>query len=90
MREPTNHTTLLGDQVCLPLFQARGWTNYMLKLSTWDEELTLEFLQTLKDGIAIIRGVRVFFSPEITIEIMELPLAGEEFSETMHPVTTRA
>ena len=89
-REPANHTTLLGDQVCLPLFQARGWTNYMLKLSAWDEELTFEFLQMLKDGVAIVRDVRVLFLPKIVVKIIELPLAGEEFLETMDLVIARA
>lgn len=68
-RELADHTTLLGDLVCLPIFQARGWKNYMFKLSTWAEEIALEFLQTLRDGFAIDKGVRVLFSPEITVEI---------------------
>ena len=89
-RELANHTTLLGDQVCLPIFQARGWTNYMLKLSTWDEELTLEFLQMLRDGFATVKGVRVLFSPKIAVEIMDLPLVGEEFSDALDPVLARA
>ena len=44
----------------------------------------------LKDGVSIVRGVRVLFSPEIVAKTMELPLAGEEFLETMDLVTARA
>ena len=89
-QEPADHTTLLGDQVCLPIFQANGWTNYMLKFSTQDEELALEFLQTLKDSIATGRGCKGSILTRNFAKIMEFPLAGEEFSEAMDPVMARA
>ena len=44
----------------------------------------------LKDGVSIVRGVRVLFSPKIVAKIMELSLAGEEFSKIMNPLTARA
>ena len=44
----------------------------------------------LKDDIAIVRGVRVSFSPKIKIEIMKIPLAREEFSEAMDLVMAKA
>lgn len=75
--ESTDHTTLLRDLGCLPIFDARGWENYMFKLSPWNEELALEFFQMLRDGFDTLRGVRVLFSPEITANIMELMLEGE-------------
>ena len=62
----------------------------MFKLSAWGDDLTLEFLQMLRDGFATIRGVRVLFSPKIAPKIMELPLTGEEFSDTLDPVLARA
>ena len=62
----------------------------MFKLFAWEEELTLEFLQTLRDGFATIKGVRVSFSAEIATEIMEFPLEGEEFLGTLDVVSARA
>ena len=76
-REPTDHTTLLGDPVFLPIFPARGWMNYMFKLSTWNEELAFESLRTLTDDFSIVKGIRALFLPKIATEIMELPLEGE-------------
>ena len=62
----------------------------MLKVSTWDEEITLEFVQMLKDVVAMVRGISIPFSPKIIAEIMEFPLAGEEFLETMDLVMATA
>ena len=80
-KEPSHHTTLLNDWLCLPIFEARGWMNYILKLSGWNEEVTLQLLQTLKDGAAMVKGLSISFSLEIVADIMELPLEGEEFSK---------
>jgi len=64
--------------------------NYMLKLFAWNEELALEFLQTLRDGFAIVRGERVSFSPKIVENIIEFPLEGEQFSDTLDTFLARS
>ena len=89
-KEPFDHTTLLNDNLCIPLLQASNWMTYILMLSNWDEEVTLQFLQTLKDGVVEVKGLRVPFSLKIVVEIMELPLEGEEFSDAMDLVIAQA
>ena len=44
----------------------------------------------LRDGFAIARGVRFPFLTEIAAEIMEFPLAREEFLDTLDLVLARA
>ena len=62
----------------------------MLKVFGWNEEVTLEFLQTLKDGAVVAKALRVLFLPKIVANIMDFPLEWEEFLEAMDSVTARA
>lgn len=42
-REPTDHTLILQDQDCEPLYKVCGWLDYFLKLHTYGDNVALEF-----------------------------------------------
>ena len=52
--------------------------------------MTFQFLLSLKDGVAEVKGLRVLFSLELVAENMELPLEMEEYFDAMDPILVQA
>ena len=45
-REPIEYTMLLSDVEVVRRFNACGWMGYCLSLTTYDEEVAVEFTRT--------------------------------------------
>lgn len=81
--EPSDHTVLLTNQATCNIFQQRGWLVYYLSLQRFDEEIALQFHNTLHEGYATVKGVRIEFLEEIVAEVTGLLTIGERWSEDM-------
>ena len=55
--DPVDHRVLLENPKTCSLFQQRGWLAYYLSLKQFDQEIVLQFHNTLRDGYATIKGI---------------------------------
>ncbi len=56
---------------------------YCLSLKQFDQEIALQFHNTLKDGYATVKGIWVEFTKEIVAEVSGLPTNGENWIDDM-------
>lgn len=71
--EPIDHQVLLGDANSYEMFRRRGWLDCFLILNRFDEEVALQFMTTLRDGIAVVKGLRIEFLEEEIVKVTGLP-----------------
>lgn len=55
--ELADHRVLLADPTTCNLFQQQGWLAYYLSLKQFDQEIVLQFHNTLRDGHATVKGI---------------------------------
>ena len=87
--EPTDHRVLLADPASCNLFQQRGWLAYCLSLKQFDQEIALQFHNTLRDGYATVKGICIKFTKEVVAEVSGLPKNGERWMEDMDAQTEK-
>ena len=75
--EPTNHRVLLVDPSSCNLFQQQGWLVYCLSLKQFNQEIALQFHNTLRDGYGTVKGIHIKFIEEVVAEVTRLPTNGE-------------
>lgn len=71
--EPIDHQVRLGDIVSYEMFRIRGWLYYFLSLNGFDEEVTLQFMTTLRNGVIVVKGLRIEFSKEVIAKVTRFP-----------------
>ena len=79
--EPADHRVLLSDANTCNLFQQRGWLDYCLSLKQFDEEIAFQFHNSLQNGYALFKGVRIEFTKQVVVEVTSLPTEGERWLE---------
>ena len=75
--EPADHKVLLENLATCSLFQQWGWLAYCLGLKQFDQEVVLQFHNTLRDGYVTVKGIRIEFTKELVAEVTGLPTNGE-------------
>ena len=70
--EPIDHQVLLGDAINCEIFRRREWLDYCLSLNRFNEEVALQFMTTLRDGVVVVKGLRIEFSKEVIAEVTGL------------------
>ena len=88
--EPADHRVLLSDANTCNLFQQRGWLDYYLSLKKFDEEISLQFHNSLQEGYATIKGFRIEFIEQVVVEVTGLPTAGERWSKDIDARAAKA
>ena len=63
----------MGDATNCEMFRRRGWLDYYLSLKGFDEEISLQFLSTLNDGFAMVKGLKIEFIDDVVVEVTGLP-----------------
>ena len=71
--ELVDHTILLNDVPTCEMFRRRGWLDYCLSLKGFNEEVDLQFMTTLKDGVVEVKGLKVEFIEDVVVEVIGLP-----------------
>jgi len=61
-----------------------------LKLNGFDENVALEFAQTLSEGKAMVKGLEVLAIEEIIVEVIGLPVDGKNYPVTRDARSARA
>ena len=56
---------------------------YYLSLKQFDQEIALQFHNTLRDGYATVKGICIEFTEEVVVEVTGLPTNGERWMEDM-------
>ena len=52
---------LLNDASTCEMLRRKGWLDYFLSLKGFNEEVSLQFMTTLKDGVVEVKGLKVEF-----------------------------
>jgi hypothetical protein len=73
----------LADPATCSLFQQRGWLAYCLSLKQFDQEIVLQFHNTLRDGHATVKGIWIEFIEEVVAEVSGFPTNGEQWTKDM-------
>ena len=71
--EPVDHKVFFGDASSCEMFKRRGWLDYYLNLKGFDEVVDLQFLSTLKDGFAMVKGIKIEFIEDVVAKFIGLP-----------------
>lgn len=77
--EPTVHDVILQDALSLAKFMNCGWLDYFLKLDSFNEDIALEFAQTLSDGKEMVKGLEFMATEETIVEVIGLSIEGESY-----------
>ena len=88
--KPAEHRVLLSDANMCNLFQQRGWLDYCLSLKHFDKEIALQFHNSLQNGYAMVKGVRIEFIEKVVVEVTGLPTVGERWSEDIDARAAKA
>ena len=56
---------------------------YCLRSRQFDQEIVLQFHNTLRDGYATVKGIHIEFIEEVVAEVTGLPTNGERWTEDM-------
>lgn len=75
--ELVDHTILLNDAPTHEIFRRRGCLYYCLSLKGFNKEVSLQFMSTLKDEVAEVKGLKIEFIEDVVIEVIGLPQDGE-------------
>ena len=81
--EPTNHRGLLADPASYNLFQQQGQLAYCLSLKQFNQEIALQFHNTLRDRYATMKRIHIEFIEEVVVKVTGLPTNGERWIEDM-------
>lgn len=71
----------MGDAVSYEMFRRRGWLDYCLIMNRFDEEVALQFMTTLRNGIAMVKGLRIEFLEEVIAEVTRFPQEGKKWEK---------
>ena len=88
--EPADHRVILVDENTCNLFQQRGWLDYQLSLKQFDEEISLQFHNSLQEGHAMVKGVRIEFIEQVMAEVTVLPIVRERWSKDIDARAAKA
>ena len=58
------------------LEEGDGWI-IVFSLKGFDEEVALQFMRTLKDGVVVVKGLTIEFSEEVVAKVTRLPQEGK-------------
>ena len=78
---PIDHRVLLGDPTTCEMFRRRGWLDYCLSLKGFNEEVSCQFMTTLRDGVVVVKDLRIKFSEEMIVEVTRLPQEGKNWEK---------
>ena len=75
--ELADYKVLLANPATCNLFQHQGWLAYCLSPKKFDQEIVLQFHNTLRDGHATVKGIQIEFIEQVVEEVTGLPIDGE-------------
>ena len=89
-RDPVEHVLSLFDIEAIRRFNACGWLGYCLSLTTYDEEVAIEFTRTFEEGEASMWGLTVIATKECIAEVTGLSTIGEHYPSLHDARSARA
>lgn len=69
----------LGEVTSCEMFRRRGWLDYYLSVKEFNEEVSLQFMSTLKDDFSMVKGLRIEFIKDVVAKVTGLLQEGENW-----------